>query len=159
MSEVPRVTQSGHNMNETIEKTVQYSDGSVHVEIDKVAATVDLNKSYSKHLNFNAPASITGFTTVDYDGNKKVYVLTEGGYGESVQLTYPVNGKAEYAVGEIFDEQWVSSLRAAPLTIGARHGRFNDEKLMSVAGLKSVGEDIDGSNPLAVAGKILEQRQ
>lgn len=159
MPEVPRVTQSGHNMNDTIEKTVQYSDGSVNIEIDKIAATVDLNKSYSKHLSFNAPASITGFTTVDYDGNKKVYVLTEGGYGESVQLTYPVNGKAGYAVGEIFDEEWISSLSAAPLTIGARHGRFNDEKLVSVAGLKSVGEDIDGSNPLAVAGKILEQRQ
>lgn len=159
MSEVPRVTRSGHNIDEQIERTVHYPDGSINVVIDTVAATVDLSKSYSKHLNFNAPASITGFATVDYDGNKKVYVITEGGYGDSVQLTYPVDGPAEYAVGELFSEEWIDSLRAAPLTIGARHSRFNDEKLVSVEGLKSVGNDIDGSNPLAVAGKILERRQ
>jgi hypothetical protein len=158
MQEIPRVTQSGHNLYEDIAKTVEYTDGSVNVEIDKVATSIDLNASYNKHLDLNNPASFIGITTVDYNGNKTVYVLTDGGCGDSVKLTYPLEGAAEFAAGTLFPDEWVNSLKKAPLTIGARHRRFNDEKLLSVAGLRSVDGSVDGSNPLAVAAKILAQR-
>lgn len=158
MSEIPRVTQASHNMHENLTRTVEYTDGSTNVEIDKVATSIDLNMRYDKHLDFNGPASFIGFTTVDYDGNKTVYVLTDGGDGDSVKLTYPLDGAAQYAAGALFSEEWVNSLKEAPLVIGARHHRFNDEKLLSVAALRSVGRDVDGSNPLAIAEKILVQR-
>jgi hypothetical protein len=158
MSETPRATQSGHNMHENITKTVRYSDGSINVEIDRIATAIDLNERYDKHLDFSNPASFIGITTVDYSGNRAVYVLTDGGYGESVKLTYPLEGPAEYAVGALFSHEWVSSLKESPLTIGVRHRRLNEEKLLSVAGLRSTGEGLDGSNPLAVAEKILEQQ-
>lgn len=158
MSEIPRATQSGHNMHEDLARTVEYTDGSINVEIDKVATSIDLNVRYNKYLDFNNPASFIGLTTVDYDGNKKVYVFTDGGHGDSVKLTYPLEGAAQYAAGALFSEDWVNSLKEAPLVIGARHQRFNDEKLLSVSALRSVNGGVDGSNPLAVAEKILVQR-
>jgi hypothetical protein len=158
MSEIPRATQSGHNIHDATTKRVEYPDGSVNVEIDKVATSIDLNTRYNKYLNLKDPSSLIGITTVDYDGNKTVYVLTEAGYGDSVKLTYPREGAAGYVVGALFADEWIDSLKGAPLTIGARHRRFNDEKLLSVAALQAIDGSVDGSNPLAVAEKILDQR-
>lgn len=67
-------------------------------------AVVDLSNCINKHLDFNRPSSITGLTTVDYDGNKTVYVFTEGGYGDSEVLTYPREGETEYRVGVLFSK-------------------------------------------------------
>ena len=47
MSEIPSMTQSGHNLHQDLARTVEYDDGSVNVEINKVATSVDLNACHS----------------------------------------------------------------------------------------------------------------